>query len=192
MCVVVVSAALVGCRSSGEMESLAPGGGSNVEAKLVATGGSAVTGAAVLRAYDWGVMMTVNFTNIGAGVYRVAVHANGNCGSPNGFSAGPPWAPPGVAVASDAYSKNDDTGALVVRLPGYRVSGPDGVMGRSVVIHAGALGSLDAVPGVPNNRIACGVIGPPGSIFGTRGSAPTHRALFLSESRWASSPTRRS
>jgi Cu-Zn family superoxide dismutase len=168
------------------------GTGRSVEAKLIPTGGSAVNGAAVLRAFDWGVVMTVSFTNIGAGAYRVIVHANGNCSSPNGFSAGPPWAPPGVSVASETFLKNDDAGALVVRLPGYRVEGPNGVMGRSVVVHVGAMGSLDAQPGVPNNRIACGVIGPPGSIFRNLGSATSRGALVLSESRWAFSPARRS
>jgi Cu-Zn family superoxide dismutase len=189
---IVVASVLAGCKSASDTESHLLGTGPNVEAKLVPTGGSAVTGAAVLRAFDGGVVMTVSFTNIGAGAYRVVVHANGNCSSPNGFSAGPPWAPPGVTVVSETYSKNDDAGALVVRLPGYRVEGPNGVMGRSVVVHVGAMGSLDAQPGVPNNRIACGVIGPPGSIFRNLGSATSRGALVLSESRWAFSPARRS
>jgi len=182
LCIVVASA-LAGCKSASDMESHVLGTGPNVEAKLVPTGGSAVTGTAVLRAFDLGVVMTVSFTSsVGAGTYRVVVHANGSCSSPNGFSAGPPWAPPGVSVVSETYSKNDDAGALVVRLPGYRIDGPNGVMGRSVVVHVGAMGSLDAQPGVPNNRIACGVIGPPGSRFGILGSATSRGALVLSES----------
>ncbi len=32
-------------------------------------------------------------------------------------------------------------------------------MGKSVVVHDGATGSLEAQPGVRNNRVACGVIG---------------------------------
>ncbi len=188
----VAASLLVGCNSASDTGSRVFGSGNNVQAKLAPMGGSAVTGGAVLRAFDWGVLMTVSFTNVGAGSYRVVVHANGNCQSANGFSAGPPWAPPGVAVVSETYSKNDDAGALVVRLPGYRVEGPDGVMGRSVIVHAGAMGSLDAQPGVRNNRIACGVIGQPESIFGTRGSAPPQTTWLLSETRWASSPTRRS
>jgi Cu-Zn family superoxide dismutase len=141
------------------------GTGPNIEAKLGPIGGAAVTGAAILRAYDAGVMMTVNFNGPRPGAYRVVVHTNGNCSSPNGFSAGPPWAPPGVAVVSLPLVKNDDSASFTVRLPGYRFDGPDGVLGRSVVVHVGATGSLDAEPGVPNNRIACGVIGVPTSLL---------------------------
>ena len=41
---------------------------------------------------------------------------------------------------------------------GIRIDGADGIRGKSVVVHRGATGSLDAEPGVPNNRVACGVI----------------------------------
>lgn len=153
------SIALVGC------QSLQLGTGPNLEAKLVALGSSAVTGVAMLRAYDGGVTMSVSFTNAPPGEYRFVVHANGNCSSPNGFSAGPPWAPPGVAVLSPPLLKTDNAGSMSVRLPGYRFDGPDGVRGRAVVLHAGASGSLDAQPGVPNNRVACGVIGTPQSLL---------------------------
>lgn len=161
--------ALAGCESMQKAGSQIVGSGPNIEAKLVAIGGAAVTGAAILRAYDGGVMMTVNFNGPRPGAYRVVVHANGNCSSPNGFSAGPPWAPPGVAVVRLPLVKNDDAASFTVRLPGYRFDGPDGVLGRSVVVHAGATGSLEAEPGVPNNRIACGVISTARSLF-----APTN------------------
>jgi Cu/Zn superoxide dismutase len=45
-----------------------------------------------------------------------------------------------------------------MRLPGLKIDGTDGIRGKSVVVHLGATGSLDAQPGVPNNRVACGVI----------------------------------
>ena len=91
------------------------------------------------------------------------IHETGNCSSPNGFSAGPPWAPPGVSLAEEGYPvlKNDDSASVVVRLAGYKFTGPDGVVGRSVVVHDGGRGTIVARPDVPNDRIACGVIGPP-------------------------------
>ena len=159
------SAALAACQSAQQSGSTLSGSGPNLEAKLVAAGGSSVTGAAILRAYDGGVIMTVNFNGAGPGEYRIAVHANGNCSSPNAFSAGPPWAPPGVTVAAPTAFKNDESASLSVRLPGYRIDGPEGVTGRSVVVHAGTRNSLDAQPGVPNGRIACGVIGTPRSLL---------------------------
>lgn len=133
------------------------------EARLQPIGGSSLTGAAILHPYDGGVQMKVNFNGRGPGQYRVMIHATGNCSSPNGFSAGPPWAPPGVPLAEEGYPilKNDDSASYVVRLAGYQFTGPNGVIGRSVVVHDGGRGTIVAQPDVPNDRIACGVIGPP-------------------------------
>jgi Cu/Zn superoxide dismutase len=133
------------------------------EARFQPIGGSSLTGAAILHPYDGGVQMKVNFNGRGPGQYRVMIHATGNCSSPNGFSAGPPWAPPGVPLAEEGYPvlKNDDSASVVVRLAGYKFTGPDGVVGRSVVVHDGGRGTIVAEPGVPNDRIGCGVIGPP-------------------------------
>ena len=157
--------ALAGCQSSKDPLSDLLGTGPNVEARLVAANGATLTGAAILHAYAGGVVLTLNFNGRGPGQYRIAIHATGNCTSRNAFSAGPPWAPPGTPLIVEQAWKNDDSLWLTVKLPGYRIDGPDGVMGRSVVVHAGSQGSLDAEPGVPNNRIACGVIGPPQSLF---------------------------
>jgi Cu/Zn superoxide dismutase len=62
-------------------------------------------------------------------------------------------------------AKNDDTMTRTVHLPGYRLQGPAGAMGRAVIVHAGASGPLEAQAGIPNNRIACGVIAPAVSLF---------------------------
>jgi Cu-Zn family superoxide dismutase len=163
--IVVCAAALAGCQAAQQAGSKVLGSGPLLEAKLASTGGSTLTGAAVLRAYDGGVLMTVNFNGALPGSYRVVVHANGNCSSLNGFSAGPPWAPPGVAIPSPGMVQTDDSASLSVRLPGYRLDGPDGIQGRAIVVHAGSQGSLEATPGVANNRVACGVVGAPQSLL---------------------------
>lgn len=154
-----VLVALGGCQSP-----QAPGGG-NVEAKLVGTTGSVANGSAVLHDARSGVDIAVWLGGIAPGRYRVVIHASGNCSSPNAFSAGSPWAPPGVPLAVVVVDLGDDTRTVTEHLAGYRVQGPDGVTGRSVVVHAGGSGSLEAQPGVPNNRVACGVIGTPESIL---------------------------
>jgi superoxide dismutase, Cu-Zn family len=157
---------LVGCEST--KDPAAPKSGkvemTVAEARFLPIGGSSLTGAAFLHAYDGGVQMRVNFNGRGPGQYRVMIHATGNCSSPNGFSAGPPWAPPGVSLKEEGYPivKNDDSASFVIRLAGYSFTGPDGVVGRSVVVHQGGSGTIVAQPGVPNDRIGCGVIGKPG------------------------------
>ena len=175
------AAALPGCQSTKDPLSSVFGTGPNVEARLVASNGSTLTGAAILHAYDGGIVMTVNFNGRGPGRYRLAIHATGNCTSRNAFSAGPPWAPPGVPLAIEQAWKNDDSLWLTVRIPGYRIDGPNGVMGRSVVVHEGGEGPLDAQPGVPNNRIACGVIGPPQSLFPAMSSLSSPNASPIRE-----------
>jgi superoxide dismutase, Cu-Zn family len=137
----------------------------NLEARLAGIGGSSSNGSAILHQTKRGVDINLWLGSAGPGQYRVAVHENGNCSSPNGFSAGPPWGPPGVAPVSVLFEKGDDTRTAVVSLPGYRLLGPDGVDGRSVVVHAGPSSTLEAQPGVRNNRIACGVIGNPVRMF---------------------------
>ena len=53
---------------------------------------------------------------------------------------------------------NDVLVGTTVRIPGLVLDGPAGISGKSLVVHQGLYGSLDAQPGVPNNRVACGVI----------------------------------
>lgn len=162
--------AVGGCQSPKEpsagVVAVAPSeGGGNVEAKLVGTGGSSASGSATLHDAREGADISIWIGSLGPGEYRVAIHERGNCSSRNGFAAGAPWAPPGVPLAVLLFRKNDDTRTLTGYLPGYRVGGPAGMMGRAVIVHAGGSGSLEAQPDVPNNRIACGVIGSPEQLF---------------------------
>lgn len=162
---VLIAGLGAGCQTANDSSGVPPGPAAPVvaEARFASVGGSSLTGAAIVQAYAAGVVLKVNFNGAAPGRYRVMIHETGNCSSPNGFSAGRAWAPPGVKIAEEGYPilKNDDSASYVVRLAGYRLEGPDGVMGRSVVVHAGGHGPLDAMPGIPNERIGCGVIARP-------------------------------
>jgi Cu/Zn superoxide dismutase len=123
---------------------------------------SAATGS--VRVYETrdGVQVQLYINNLYPGQYRVAFHETPNCRSPNLFSAGPPWAPPGAAKpAADllpgflANAEGSQTG-YVAYVPGLYVDRDPSLRGRSVVIHWGtSVGG--AFPGQPNNRVACGV-----------------------------------
>ena len=147
---------LAGCETARTIvDSRAPGLGG----RIVALGGSPAKGFIVVKRRESGVTLIVNLNDVGPGIYRVVFHANGNCKSPNGFSAGPPWAPPGGQVEVYSGAMNSD-GLLnmSILISGLPVDPPDGIYGRSVVIHQGNTGSLDAVPDVRNDRIACVVL----------------------------------
>lgn len=102
--------------------------------------------------------------------FSVAIHERGNCSSPNAFSAGKPWAPPGwptpaTRMFPSIVLNTNGTGDMTVRLRSLALSGPDSLQGRAVLVHAGATVGEDLRPGVPNNVVLCGVIGPVRSFF---------------------------
>ena len=154
--VLALAAALAGCETAKTMiDSRAPGLGG----RIVALGGSSAKGFIVVKRRESGVTLIVNLNDVVPGIYRVVFHANGNCRSSNGFSAGPPWAPAGGQV--EAYNGAMNADGLLnmsIVIAGLPVEPPDGIYGRSVVIHQGISGSLDAEPDVRNNRIACVVL----------------------------------
>jgi Cu-Zn family superoxide dismutase len=135
------------------------GGGMAVGARLVPIGGSAVRGLITFRQVEGGVAVVADFLGGYSGRLRIVIHANGNCSSPNGFSAGPPLVFPGTAEpAAVTITAVDGYAVVSTRMPGLTLEGPGGIGGKAVVVHAGEAGSLEAQPGVPNNRVACGVI----------------------------------
>jgi Cu-Zn family superoxide dismutase len=161
-------AALDGCQTSSGLfgsDTQAVPRSSAYGAALVARNGSAASGSLRIAARDDGVAVTIAVSGLTPGRYSVAFHATGNCSSPNAFSAGPAWAPPGVAPARVWIPASSEGSTQVsVKVPGYKLDGPDGLLGKAVVLHQGT-GTLDAQPDVPNGRVACGVIGPMNTLF---------------------------
>jgi len=134
----------------------------NLEARLRGIG-SAATGSVVVVDNGNGVTLTLNGANLRQGTYRLAFHANPNCNSPRGESAGPVWGPPESAVLPGElipviYVGQGETVAFSARIPGVHVDRQPSLRGRSVVLHVGPF--VDSpLPGSSNNYIACGVFG---------------------------------
>jgi Cu/Zn superoxide dismutase len=132
------------------------------EASLRRIGGSAVFGK--IRVVDRGdnAGVLVSMMNVPVGAYRIAIHERPNCSSPNGFSAGAPWAPAGrdpLTLIPIQYASGEDRVEASLRVSGLRAEGPNGVAGHSVVVYAGP-DITPAKPDVPNQAIACGVFEP--------------------------------
>jgi len=139
--------------------------GPGVEAVLSPVNGSAAQGS--LKMVDRNGTLTVVgvANNLAPGIYRFAIHERGNCSSPNGFSAGKPWAPPGFPrpageVLPEIMIGSNGNGVLSTTLRGVTLAAPDGVEGRAIVVHSGARVDDNVVPGVPNRLVLCGVLGP--------------------------------
>jgi Cu-Zn family superoxide dismutase len=169
--VLALTSAASGCDTMKNLFSAEePARAVGLEAPLSAVAGSGAQGAVRFAASGDRVTMMVALANVTPGTYRVLVHANGNCSSPNAFSAGPPWSPPGATPPLPErlpalVTKNDGTGTLTVRLAGIALEGPNGLRGKSVVVHDRQNGPFEAQPDVRNDRIACGVIGTLHTLF---------------------------
>lgn len=125
--------------------------------------GSAVRGSVRIYDYRDGVAVQLAVDNLYPGQYRLALHEVGNCSSPNLFSAGPPWAPPGWTkppgelLPGFLANPEGNMNNYIAYISGVRTEGPTSIRGKSVVIHWGNTVS-QAFPGQPNNRMACGVL----------------------------------
>jgi len=138
-----------------------------LEARVSPMNGSAATGSVRFVSRTEGSTMLVQISGLAPGSYRVVVHATGNCSSPNGFSAGPPWSPEvSTTPLSDRMpvisTNSAGTATMTVRLPEVPLQA---LLGKSVVLHDSINGPFTAEPGTRNDRIACGVLGPMHTVF---------------------------
>jgi superoxide dismutase, Cu-Zn family len=172
--IVALASGLVACQSPGkppaEPETGKPAPSPGAEARLAPSNGSAGQGTVKFVVRGDSLVTLVSVAGLIMGSYRVSIHETGNCTSPNAFSAGRPWAPPGSPrVAVDLFPEmrvsEPGHGLLTTTVRGMLLTGPDGLEGKSVIVSAGTTVDADVVPGVPNRRVLCGVIGPPRSIM---------------------------
>lgn len=172
--IVALASGLVACQSPGkppaEPETGKPAPSPGVEARLAPSNGSAGQGTVKFVVRGDSLVTLVSVAGLIMGSYRVSIHETGNCTSPNAFSAGRPWAPPGsqraaVDLFPEMRVSEPGHGLLTTTVRGMLLTGPDGLEGKSVIVSAGTTVDADVVPGVPNRRVLCGVIGPPRSIM---------------------------
>jgi Cu/Zn superoxide dismutase len=155
-----LSGALAACASGDDRGRGDAKASSAIGARMGPLAGGVGRGLITFRPYDGGLVMVADVGGFAPGRYRIVIHTPPVCSSPNGFSAGPPFVLPstGAPVVVDATINHEGTATMVTRIRGLALSGPAGIEGKSVVLHASQSGSLDASPGVPNDRVACGVI----------------------------------
>ena len=163
---VMLAGSLAGCQTASDVGGALLGSGAKGAEAPLKSVRSAVDGSVRFVERGGGVTVLVHLTGLVPGPHRIAIHANGNCSSPNAFSAGPVWDAPGAGPqVLSIFANSERTATLTRRIAGLHVEGTDGLVGRSVVVHAGSQASLDTRPDVPNARIACGVIGSVQTLF---------------------------
>ena len=168
--VVVTVACIAGCSSTSSIFSSkretepAPSGPSPGLVAPLRGLGAAVSGKVRVIDRGDGITLLISAINMPIGEYRVAFHQNGNCSSPNGFSAGPAWAPPGLSpttlvpsfMTAGSLDGNAERSAYI---KGVHTTGANGLAGRSVVLYAGSA-IPEIRPGEPSSAFACGVFEP--------------------------------
>jgi Cu-Zn family superoxide dismutase len=138
-------------------------------ALVAATDGSGVNGEVRFLQDAGQVEISGQLTGLTEGRHGFHIHQNVDC-SNSGKAAGEHFAPGAPTDSNDEHHVGD-LGNIVADADGRAVidvsdsemtldSGPNGILGRSVVVHAQA-DDLESQPsGASGDRIACGVISP--------------------------------
>ena len=136
------------------------------------TNESGVTGQAVFTQNGDNIALVIEINHASAGEHAVHIHAKGDCSAPDGTSAGGHWNPTGVAHGKwgEGEFHLGDIGNLTANAQGmgkielttnlwemYTGSDID-VVGKSIIVHAGADDFVSQPSGNAGARIGCGVI----------------------------------
>ncbi len=133
---------------------------------------SHVTGMAVFTQNGDQITLTIEIQNASPGVHAVHIHESGDCSSPDGKSAGGHWNPTGVAHGKWGEGEfhlgdlgnitvgEDGTGGIELTTDLWEIgTGSDvDVVGRGIVVHAGADDFTSQPSGDAGARIGCGAI----------------------------------
>ena len=141
-------------------------------AELKPTEGSQVTGTVTFSPGNGGVRVVADVEGLGPGLHGFHVHEVGDCSAPDAASAGghfnPGHTPHGAPENPLAQRHAGDLGNLEADAEGkahyermdpiLSLTGPESIMGKSVIVHAAADDLSSQPAGNAGARLACGVI----------------------------------
>lgn len=133
---------------------------------------SIVTGTATFTQNGDQITLTIDIQNATPGIHAVHIHENGDCSSPDGKSAGGHWNPTGVAHGKWGVGEfhlgdlgnitvgEDGTGSIKLTTDLWEIgTGSDiDVVGKGIIVHAGADDFTSQPSGNAGARVGCGVI----------------------------------
>lgn len=133
--------------------------------------GEDVSGTVHLEKTQEGVRVTAQVEGLETGNHGFHIHRYGDCSAPDFTSAGGHFNPYGddhgaptqdnrhMGDMGNLAAGEDGTADIDYVDPVIKLNGADGVIGRAIVIHAGADDFESQPSGAAGARIACGVIG---------------------------------
>jgi superoxide dismutase, Cu-Zn family len=173
--IIVLAAGLsmvAGCKSMSLVKSSAV-------ATLVPTAGNQVSGSVTFTQRGDKILLEANVSGLTPGAHGFHIHENGDCRAADGSSAGGHFNPtafthggPGDAVRhagdlGNLLADKNGNAVLSVELAGITLADePNGIIKRSVIVHAGPDDLKTQPSGGSGARLACGLIGKkPDKIF---------------------------
>ena len=139
-------------------------------ATLAPTQGNKVTGTVAFVREPNGIRVTARIQGLAEGDHGFHVHEKGDCSAPDGSSAGGHFNPTNLPHAGrDAQKRHvGDLGNLTADANGVasvnfvdshlELSGPNSIIGKAVIVHAGPDDFTSQPSGNAGGRVACGVI----------------------------------
>ena len=135
-------------------------------------GDNELTGIAVFTDLDDSISLLVEVEGLAPGLYAVHIHENGDCSAADGSSAGGHWNPTNTSHGrwGEGEFHLGDLGNIEVETDGIGFleletdlwemgSGSDiDVVGKSIIVHAGADDFTSQPSGNAGARIGCGVV----------------------------------
>lgn len=140
-------------------------------AVLHPTEGNEAAGTVTFTREPDGIHVRATLTGLSEGEHGFHIHQYGDCSAPDGTSAGGHYNPAGVehGARSDSVRHVGDLGNAAANAEGTAVvdyvdpnlslDGPNGIVGRGVVVHGGADDFESQPSGAAGPRVACGAIG---------------------------------
>ncbi|HYV85827.1 MAG TPA: superoxide dismutase family protein [Patescibacteria group bacterium] len=162
--------------AGGESKAAAPAAPAPAAAKNAAsvvlepTQGSQVRGTITFTAAPGGVRVVADLSGLTPGAHGFHVHDKGDCSAPDATSAGGHFNPGGTPHGAPDAEKHhagdlgnitagDDGKAHLDQIfPFLSLSGPDSIVGRGFIVHAGKDDMTTQPTGNAGARAACGVI----------------------------------
>lgn len=167
------SAGTAGSGDSAEATGEAPATPTEyAEAEILPTEGQTTGGLVKLTRTDDGVRIEGTVTGLTPGLHGFHIHEKGDCSAPDATSAGGHFEP-----ADDPHGAPEDppdqhhlgdfgnitageNGEAPVNItdPELRMSGPDTIIGKAIIVHAGEDDLVSQPSGNAGARVGCGVI----------------------------------
>ena len=140
-------------------------------AVLTPTAGSDTRGTVTFTPVNGSIRVTAELEGLTPGGHGFHIHEFGDCSAPDGASAGGHFNPEGAehGAPSDTHRHVGDLGNITADESGkahYEITdariafaGPNSIIGRGVIVHAGEDDLVTQPTGGAGARVACGVVG---------------------------------